>query len=314
MEAAIVDACQQIKGAFSLVIMTEGKIYGVRDSHGIRPLCLGELDDGFAISSESCGISSVGGRFIRDVKPGEMVIIGQEGIKERMWAEGCRKGMCVFEYIYFARPDSDMEGVNVHTARKNLGKILAREAPVEADLVIGVPDSGTSPALGFSEISGIPFGEGMIKNRYVGRTFIQPKQEIRELSVRIKLNPINNVLRGKRIVMVDDSIVRGTTSGRIVKMLKDAGAKEVHVRISSPPVKYPCYFGIDTPEREFLIAANHDVEEICKFIGADSLAYVSMEGMLEAVGMQEQELCVGCFNGNYVEAVPGQWEEGKKDG
>lgn len=299
---ALKEACGQIRGAFSLVVLAQDKIVGIRDPFGFRPLCLGKYGDGYILASESCAIDSLGGDFIRDVLPGEMVMIGPEGVTSiQLWPATPK--FCIFEYIYFARPDSTFDGMNVHEVRIKLGKELARASHVDADIVIPVPDSGISAALGYSEESGIPYGSGLIKNRYVGRTFIQPNQKEREKAVSIKLNPIVPAVAGKRVIMVDDSLVRGTTSRKIVLMLRKAGATEVHLRVSSPPVTHSCYFGIDTPERQHLIASENSVEEIREKIEADSLAYLSIEDMLRAVGVDSSKLCQACFTGNYPVSV-----------
>jgi amidophosphoribosyltransferase len=292
-----------LKGAFAVVINTDNKLIGIRDPYGLRPLCIGKLEDGYMLASETCALDAAGAEFVRDVEPGEIVVIdsnGLESIKRDKW---CRKNLCVFELIYFARPDSSIDGINVYMSRNEAGRILAKEAPVDADIVIGVPDSGTPAAIGFAEESGIPYGIGLIKNKYVGRTFIQPKQELREQGVKIKLNVLKENVAGKRVVMVDDSIVRGTTSRRIVDMLKKAGAKEVHVRVSSPPVKYPCYFGIDTPYRKYLVGAMKTIDEIREMINADTLAYLSMEGLLKSTG-HDKGFCLACLNGDYPMEVP----------
>lgn len=297
--AAVERTMELIKGAYSLVVMTEEGLIGVRDPHGLRPLCIGKLEDGYAIASESCGLDAVGAEFFRDVEPGEIVIINDAGITTRRLNKGYKKASCIFEYIYFARPDSIIDGVGVYQARKNAGEILAKEHPVEADMVIAVPDTSIPAAIGYSEALGIPFSEGFIKNRYIGRTFIQPNQSMRELAVRLKLNPLKSNIIGKRVVMIDDSIVRGTTSKQIVNTLKKAGAKEVHVRISSPPVAYSCYYGIDTPDSNQLIGAVKSVDEIRKAIGADSLGYISLEGLKKSVGLEGEPYCDACFCGNY---------------
>ena len=304
IEDAIAKTLSVVQGAYALVITQGEKLIGVRDPNGIRPLAIGRLKDGYVLSSESCVFPLLGATFIRDVEPGETVVIENHEIKSQRFAKAGRKALCSFEFVYLARPDSDMDGRSVYIARSNAGRILAREHPVEADMVIAVPDSGTVAAIGYAEASGIPFGEGLIKNRYVGRTFIQPDQRMRELSVRLKLNVLKDNVAGKRIVMVDDSIVRGTTSGKIVKMLKDAGAKEVHVMISSPPVVHSCHFGIDTPDEDHLVAAKHSIKEIKRMIGADSLGYLSVEGLMEAIGMEEQGVCAACFNGDYPMPLP----------
>jgi amidophosphoribosyltransferase len=299
IEESIVKTLEQIRGAFALVITCGSKLIGVRDPNGIRPLCIGRLSEGYVLSSESCIFPLIQAEFIRDVEPGEMVVIEDREIKFVRYRKGARRAICSFEYVYLARPDSDIDGRSVYMARSQAGRTLAREHPAAADMVIAVPDSGTVAAIGYAEESGIPFGEGLIKNRYVGRTFIQPDQRMRELSVKLKLNVLKDNVKGKRIIMVDDSIVRGTTSGKLVKMLKDAGAREVHVRVCSPPVTHPCYFGIDTPDSDKLVAANYSVEEIRKMIGADSLGYLSVEGLLASIDLPGNSVCTACFNGDY---------------
>ena len=258
MEKAVVDAIQAIKGSYAIVMLTKEKLIGVRDQNGIRPLCIGTIGNSYVLASESCALDAVGADFLRDVKPGEIVIIDENGLTSINFAEKSKNATCVFEYIYFARPDSTIDGINVYTSRVLAGEQLFKESPVEADMVIGVPDSGMAAAIGYSKVSGIPFGMGLIKNRYVGRTFISPTQEIRERAVSVKLNALKINVEGKRVILIDDSIVRGTTSRRLVEILKKAGAKEVHFRVCSPVVKYPCYFGIDTPYRKDLIGANCD--------------------------------------------------------
>ncbi|WP_053955867.1 amidophosphoribosyltransferase [Inediibacterium massiliense] len=303
IENAIKETMSQIKGAYALVITYQNKLIGVRDPNGLRPLCIGKIDGGYVLSSESCAFGVLGATFIRDVEPGEMVIIENDEIRSIQYKCNEKKSLCSFEFVYFARPDSIIDGQSVYISRKNAGMMLAREYPVDADLVIAVPDSGTVAAIGYAQESKIPFGEGLIKNRYVGRTFIQPDQKMRERSVKMKLNVLKENIEGKRLVMVDDSIVRGTTSGQIVEMLKNAGAKEVHVRVCSPPVKYSCYFGIDTPSRKNLVGAVHSVEEIRQMIGADSLGYLSIEGLLNSTCMKN-DLCSACFSGDYPMEVP----------
>ncbi len=299
IEDSIVKTLELVKGAYALVITSGNKLIGVRDPNGIRPLCIGRNRDGYVLSSESCIFSLLHAEFIREVEPGEMIVIEDNELKSMKYRKGEKKAICSFEYVYLARPDSDIDGRSVYMARSQAGRILANEHPVAADMVIAVPDSGTVAAIGYAEESGIPFGEGLIKNRYVGRTFIQPDQRMRELSVKLKLNVLKDNVKGKRIIMVDDSIVRGTTSGKIVKMLKDAGAREVHVRVCSPPVTHSCYFGIDTPDSDNLVAANHSIDEICKMIGADSLGYLSVDGLLESVNLGDDRVCTACFNGEY---------------
>jgi amidophosphoribosyltransferase len=298
VENAILKALDIIKGAYAVVMTLENKLIGIRDPNGIRPLCIGKTEDGFVLSSESCAFSLLDANILRDVEPGEMVVIEDNEIKSYKFGKNAQKAGCSFEYAYIARPDSDIDSKNVYVARSLCGGILAKESPVDADMVISVPDSGTVAAIGFAEESGIPYGEGFIKNRYIGRTFIEPDRRIRELSVRIKLNALADNVKGKRIVMVDDSIVRGTTSVKIVQMLKKAGAKEVHMRVASPPVVSPCFFGIDTPNKEDLVAATKSVEEIRQMIGVDSLAYLSVEGMKGAIALGDS-LCLACFGCEY---------------
>nr|WP_307999776.1 amidophosphoribosyltransferase [uncultured Merdimonas sp.] len=305
-EGAVKNAMKKIKGAYALVVSSPRKLIGARDPFGLKPLCIGKRDNTYFLASESCAIAAVDGEFIRDVKPGEIVSITKEGIASdlSMAIAPEKQARCIFEYIYFARMDSTIDDVNVYHARIIAGKALAQSYPVDADLVVGVPDSGLVAAKGYSEYSGIPYGMAFHKNSYVGRTFIKPKQSQRESSVKIKLNVIEEVVRGKRIVMVDDSIVRGTTCANIIRMLKKAGAKEVHVRISSPPFLYPCYFGTDVPSNEQLIAHSHTTEEIREMIGADSLGYMKIEKLKEMVG--DLGYCDACFSGNYPMEVPGR--------
>ncbi len=303
MEDALAKCMIDIKGAFALVIMTEDRLVGVRDQMGIRPLCLGDLNGDYILASESAALDTVGAKFIRDVKPGEIVVINKDGLRSLQVVNSPREAHCIFEYIYFARPDSTLDGLNVNRARRELGKQLALECDIDADIVISVPDSGTAAALGYSEESGLPFEEGLMKNRYVGRTFIQPTQQMRELGVRLKLNAVPDVVAGKRVIMVDDSIVRGTTSKKIVQMLREAGAKEVHMVVASPPTKFPCYYGIDTSRREELIANTMSDEQIRNFIGADSLNYISMEGMFAAMKNNADIYCTACFSGDYPAGV-----------
>jgi amidophosphoribosyltransferase len=302
----LLDALSKLKGAYSLLVMTNKKLIAARDPWGFRPLCMGELNGSPVFASETCAFDLIGAKYIRDVEPGEIVVVekGKVSSLRLPGSEKCRKSQCIFEFIYFARPDSRIFGKSVYEVRKEFGRILAREYPVEADLVIPVPDSGVVPALGYSQESGIPFEMGLIRNHYVGRTFIKPEQKMRDIGVKVKLNPIPELLKGKRIVVVDDSIVRGTTSKKIIRMLREAGAKEVHMRISSPPTKWPCYFGIDTPTKDQLIASSYSVEEICKFIEADSLGYLSLEGMIKAAGGNPEEFCTACFDGKYPVDVP----------
>jgi amidophosphoribosyltransferase len=274
-------------------------MYAVRDPYGFRPLTLGRLDDTWVVASETCALDLIEARAERDVEPGEIVIVSDGGIRSVRAFPPAERLQCVFEYVYFARPDSVLWGHNVHTVRKALGRELAREHPVEADIVIPVPDSGSSAALGFSEQSGIRYEMGLIRNHYVGRTFIEPQQGIRHFGVKVKLNPMREMLEGRRVVVIDDSIVRGTTSRKIVRMIRAAGAAEVHMRISSPPIQWPCYYGIDTPTRKELIGASHSGEEIRRYLGADSLGYLSLEGMLKATGSDPAHFCHACFTGQY---------------
>lgn len=299
MEDALAKCMIDMKGAFALVIMTEDQLVGVRDQMGIRPLCLGNLDGNYVLASESAALDTIGAEFVRDVRPGEIIVINKNGVRSLQVVNSPCNAHCVFEYIYFARPDSTIDGINVYLARRELGRQLAREFKIDADLVISVPDSGTAAAMGYAEEANLPFEEGLMKNRYVGRTFIQPTQQMRELGVRIKLNANKEVVSGKKVIMVDDSIVRGTTSKKIVNMLREAGATEVHLIISSPPTKYPCYYGIDTSRPEELIANTMENEQICNYIGADSLHYISMEGMYEALQRQGNFFCAACFSGKY---------------
>ncbi|MBU8733626.1 MULTISPECIES: amidophosphoribosyltransferase [Cytobacillus] len=292
------NALSMIKGAYAFLIMTETELMVALDPNGMRPLSLGKIGDAYAVASETCAFDVVGAEYIRDILPGELLIIDDNGFRSEMFAMASNIAMCTMEYVYFSRPDSNINGINVHTARKNLGKQLAFEAPVEGDVVTGVPDSSISVAIGYAEATGIPYEMGLIKNRYVGRTFIQPSQSLREQGVKMKLSPVRGVVEGKRVIMVDDSIVRGTTSRRIVTMLKEAGATEVHVLISSPPIKNPCFYGIDTSTKEELIAGNHSVEEIREIIGADTLTFLSTEGMVKAIGRKDGQ-CLACFTGQY---------------
>lgn len=299
IEAAIIKTTRWLKGSYALVMVVNDKLIGIRDPHGIRPLVLGKVDDMYVLSSETCAFDAINGEFIRDILPGEMVVIDKNGITSTMIEEKNHKKLCIFEFVYFARTDSHIDGISVYDARAKAGRILAKKAPVAADLVAGVPDSAVSAAIGYSKESGIPFGEALAKNRYVGRTFIKPQQNTREQSVKVKLNALRHNVKGKRVVLVDDSIVRGTTSKKIVEMLREAGAKEVHMRISSPPVKFPCYFGIDTPTAGQLIGSNNTIDEICKLIGADSLEYLTTEDLLQSVDGTKNEFCTGCFDGDY---------------
>lgn len=310
LEDALVKTMMDLRGAYALVILAENKLFGIRDPHGVRPLCIGKLGGHYCLASESCALDTIGAEFIRDVEPGEIIVIDEEGLRSRRGLEKTSRASCAFEYIYFARPDSTMDSLNIAESRYQMGIELANECPVEADLVIAVPDSGTASALGYATALGIPFGEGLTKNRYVGRTFIQPTQAMREVAVRLKLNANSGVLKDKRVVMIDDSIVRGTTSSKLVEMVKKAGAKEVHFLISSPPVAYPCFYGIDTAEREKLIANRLDAAGIRNYVGADSLHYISEEGLLRALGTKD--VCLACFNGSYPIPVS-RLNRGKKN-
>ncbi|MFY9551350.1 MAG: amidophosphoribosyltransferase [Thermoanaerobaculia bacterium] len=298
LSEAIAEALSEVRGAYSLVILSREGIFAVRDPHGIRPLSLGIREGSPVVASETCAFDLIGARFERDVDPGEIVRLSREGFSSHRFAFPVSTP-CVFEHVYFARPDSMVFGRSVAASRQGFGRRLAREHPVEADVVVPVPDSGMYPALGYAEESKIPFALGLVRNHYVGRTFIEPKQAIRHFGVKVKLNPVKEIVEGKRIVLVDDSIVRGTTSRKIVRMLREAGAREVHVRVSSPPTVNPCHYGIDTPTRKELIAANASVEEIRQFIEADSLGYLSVEGMLDAFGRPQQATCTACFTGIY---------------
>ncbi len=312
----ITTAIRRCDGAFSLVVGTAEGLAAARDRYGVRPLVIGQLEDGsYVVSSETCGLDIISANFVRDVEPGELVWITEQGIQSTFWHNEVKSAvppkLCVFEMIYFARPDSVMNQESLYTYRMRLGKVLAQESTVEADIVIGVPDSGTPAAIGYSQQSGIPFAEGLIKNRYVGRTFIQPTQAMRESGIRMKLNPLKDVLAGKRVIVIDDSIVRGTTSRKIVKALREAGATEVHMRISSPPVTHPCFYGIDTDSQDHLIAATRSVEAIAEIIGVDSLAYLSHDGMLEATATDPSYFCTACFTGDYPIPVPDKIKQTK---
>ncbi|MCK4259566.1 MAG: amidophosphoribosyltransferase [Halanaerobiales bacterium] len=297
-EASLVESLNQIKGAFSLVLLTEDSLYGIRDPYGIRPLSLGKLGDSYVLASETCALDIIGAEYVRDIRPGEMVVINDEGIRSVQYAEGSL-AFCIFEFIYFARPDSNIGGQNVHLARMEMGRALAREMSEDVDIVVPVPDSGISAALGFSEEKDLPFEWGFIKNRYVGRTFISPEPEIRDLKVRLKLSPIYDLVKGKRVLLIDDSIVRGTTSKQIIRMLREKGAKEVHFGVSSPPVTHSCYYGLDTSNRQELIASRMDIKEITEYIGADSLTYLSLDGLLDALKNTGLGFCSACFDGKY---------------
>jgi amidophosphoribosyltransferase len=310
-EDAAAEVLPRLRGAFSLVFMDEDTLYAARDPHGIRPLCLGRLENGWVVASESAALDTIGASFIREIEPGEMIAIDSAGLRSRKFAEPQPKG-CLFEFVYLARPDSTISDRRLHSVRVEVGRTLAREAPSEADLVIPVPESGTPAAIGYAEASGIPYGQGLVKNSYVGRTFIKPSQSLRQLGIRLKLNPIRDVIEGKRLVVVDDSIVRGNTQRALVRMLREAGAAEVHIRISSPPVKWPCFYGIDFPTRAELIATGLNTEEICRSIGADSLAYVSLDGLVEASRLPASHFCRACFDGVYPVEIPLSERAGKQ--
>ena len=293
------EALRQVSGAYSLVLMTENELLAARDPHGFRPLCLGKLDGAYIIASETCVMDLIEAEFIREVEPGELILINENGLQSFFPFKKVESKYCVFEHIYFARPDSFLFGEHVYTARKEMGRAMAQESPADADLIVPVPDSGVVSAMGFAEESGIPFEMGLIRNHYVGRTFIEPQSQIRNFGVKLKLNAVKNLISGKRLAIIDDSIVRGTTSRKIVKMLLEAGAKEVHLRISSPPILHSCFYGIDTPHKEELIAHSHSLEETRKYLGADSLQYLSIKKMLEVLQNGENKFCSACFDGNY---------------
>jgi amidophosphoribosyltransferase len=303
LEGTAMELLPKVRGAFSLVFMDEQTLYAARDPQGVRPLVLGRLNSGWVVASESAALDIVGASFVREVEPGELIVIDENGLRSMIFAKPKRAG-CVFEYVYLARPDTAINGKNVYDARVDMGKALAREFPVEADLVIPTPDSGTPAAIGFSQESGIPFGHGLVKNAYVGRTFIEPSQTIRQLGIRLKLNPLKEVIKGKRIIVVDDSIVRGNTQRALVQMLREAGAKEIHVRISSPPITWPCFYGVDFATRAELIATGLAPDDVRASIGADSLGYLSKEGMIAASEQKESELCTACFTGEYPIELP----------
>ena len=310
VEASAIAVMPMLEGAFSLVFMDETTLYAARDRHGVRPLVIGKLERGWVVASETAALDIVGASFVREVEPGEFIAIDENGMRSKRWATSDPKG-CLFEYVYLARPDTAIAGRGIHATRVAIGQQLAKEAPAIADLVIPVPESGTPAAIGYAKESGIPYGAGLVKNAYVGRTFIQPSQTIRQLGIRHKLNPLREIIEGKRIVVVDDSIVRGNTQRAIVRMLREAGAREIHVRISSPPVKWPCFYGIDFASRAELIANGLDIEEVRRSIGADSLSYVSLEGLISATQIAADNLCQACFTGEYPIAVPQDLSEGK---
>ncbi|MGL5817627.1 MAG: amidophosphoribosyltransferase [Phycicoccus sp.] len=310
VEAAALEVLPLLRGAFCFVFMDEQTLYAARDPHGIRPLVIGRLERGWVVASETAALDIVGASFVREVAPGELVAVDEHGLRSKRFAEAEPKG-CVFEYVYLARPDTTIAGRVVHEARVEMGRALAREHPVEADLVMPTPESGTPAAIGYAQESGIPYGQGLVKNSYVGRTFIAPSQTIRQLGIRLKLNPLRDVIRGRRLVVVDDSIVRGNTQRALVRMLREAGAAEVHVRISSPPVRWPCFYGIDFATRAELIATGLGVEEVCRSIGADTLGYISEQGMVEASGQTPERLCTACFTGRYPIPLPEDGRVGK---
>jgi len=303
-EAAIVDALSQVRGAYSLVMMTKDRLMAARDPHGFRPLAIGRLGDAWVICSETCAMDLIGATYLRDVEPGEVVVISEQGLKSIRPFATAPKAQCIFEHVYFSRPDSYVFGESVNEVRTEFGRKLARESGVEADVIVPIPDSGVCAAIGYSDASGIPMRMGLIRNHYVGRTFIEPQQSIRHFGVRVKLNPVRSILEGRRVVLVDDSIVRGTTSRKIVRMVRSAGAREVHMRISCPPTISPCFYGVDTPRRSELIAATHSLEEIRKYLNADSVAYLSLDGLTDAVRGGKQHYCTSCYTGVYPVAFP----------
>lgn len=308
---AILEALNMIEGAFAFLIMTANRIYACRDKYGLRPLSIGRLGDGYIVSSETCALDTVGAEFVRDIEPGEVVTIDKKGIRSRRYSEFRKNCMCAMEYIYFSRPDSDIEGCNVHNFRKETGRLLFKEAPVDADIVVGVPDSSLSAALGYSEASGLPYEMGLTKSKYVGRTFIFPSQEMREKGVRMKLSAVKSIVKDKRVILIDDSIVRGTTSRRIVRMLREAGAKEVHLRIASPPIRRPCFYGVDISTYQELLCSRMNLEQARQAVEADSLAFLSERALFEAG--RRKELCLACFNGHYPTALYQSIEEANKD-
>ena len=301
---AVFDSVQTVEGAFSLLFLTEDALFGIRDSRGFRPLILGKLDESYVLCSETCALDLIDAQYVREIEPGEMVIIDKNGVRSLRPFVEAKPAHCIFEHVYFARPDSYVFGRDVHATRLSMGRRLAREGPVDADVVVPVPDSGVVAAIGFSQESGLPMEFGLIRNHYVGRTFIEPRQSIRHFGVKVKLNPVRSVIEGRRVVLIDDSIVRGTTSRKIVGMVRRAGAKEVHFRVSSPPTTGPCHYGIDTPERDELIASTRSVSEIAEFMEADSLGYLSQEGLLQSIGNDGHKYCSACFSGNYPIPLP----------
>lgn len=300
---SIADALDRVAGAYSLVMLFNDSVYAIRDPRGFRPLSLGQLNGAYVVASETCAFDMIGASYLRDVEPGEMVILDQRGLTSLRFAPPAPSAQCIFEHVYFSRPDSNVFGRSVQQSREMLGRRLAREHPAEADLVVPVPDSGVAAAIGYSEESGIPVKFGLIRNHYIGRTFIEPTQAIRDFGVKLKLNPVRSLLEGKRVVLVDDSVIRGTTSRKIVRLVREAGAREVHMRISCPPTVSPCYYGIDTPTKKELIASNHSVEEIRAYVGADTLGYLSLEGMREAVEDQDGRFCLACYTASYPTVV-----------
>jgi amidophosphoribosyltransferase len=304
VEDAVVESVSQVQGAFSLVMLTSDRLIAVRDPHGFRPLALGRLDDAVVICSETCAMDLIGATYVRDVEPGEVLVVSAQGMRSIKPFPPAPLAHCIFEHVYFARPDSYVFGKSVNEVRTELGRILAREQPLDADVVVPVPDSGVCAAMGYAEESGVPLRMGLIRNHYVGRTFIQPQSSIRHFGVKVKLNPVKSILEGRRVILVDDSIVRGTTSRKIVKMVRAAGAKEVHVRISCPPTISPCFYGVDTPQRSELIGATHTLDEITTFLDADTVAYLSLEGLLSAVGNERSSYCSSCYTGRYPVAIP----------
>lgn len=300
---SLADALDRVEGAYSLVALFKDSVYGIRDPRGFRPLCLGRLDDAYVLASETCAFDLINASYLRDIQPGEMVILDRRGVTSLRFAPPAQAAQCVFEHVYFSRPDSLVFGRSVQESREMLGRLLAREHPIEADCVVPVPDSGVPAATGFAEESGIPLKLGLIRNHYVGRTFIEPTQANRDLGVKLKLNPVRSLLAGKRVVLVDDSLIRGTTSRKIVRIVRDAGAKEVHMRISCPPTVSPCFYGIDTPTRQELIAATHSVEEIRQYIEADTLGYLSLEGLRQAVQDHQGRYCLACYTASYPTTI-----------
>ena len=309
---AIKEALNMIEGAFAFLIMTKNRLYVCRDKHGLRPLSLGRLGEGYVVSSETCGLDAVGAKFIRDIEPGEILCIDHHGLRSSSYSDFRHHYMCAMEYIYFSRPDSNIEQVNVHSFRKMTGRLLYEEAPVEADIVVGVPDSSLSAATGYAEASGLPCEMGLLKNKYIARTFIQPSQALREKGVRMKLSAVKSIVRGQRIVLIDDSVVRGTTSRRIVRMLREAGATEVHLRIASPPIKSPCFYGVDMSTYDELLCAHKNLDEVREILGVDSLAFLSREALYKAG--KRSELCLACFTGDYPTYLYQRIEEANKDG